>query len=185
MSPFFQKKTSTESTGESSADNVEPVKSKDNKQNTSGGGQMMGKKGESMSSAPTSSGSGGATGDVKAILGKGSEFEGKLRFEGTARVDGKFKGEVNSAGTLIIGEHATIEGELDVDGAIVSGEIKGNITAKSRIELHAPAKVYGNISTPVLVIQEGVIFEGECVMNKGGAKSTSSPSPSPAKDSSS
>jgi cytoskeletal protein CcmA (bactofilin family) len=119
---------------------------------------------------------GSAPGDGKAILGKGSEVEGKLRFDGTARIDGKFKGEIQSAGTLIIGEQAPIDGELDVDGAIVSGEVHGNITAKTRIELHAPAKLYGNLTTPVIVIQEGVIFDGNCQMSKqGGAKAAPKP----------
>lgn len=136
---------------------------------------MIGKKNEFM--APSS-----APGDVKAILGKGSEFEGKLRFEGTVRIDGKFRGEVHSEGTLIVGEQAAIDGDVDVDAAIVSGELRGNIKAKTRIELHAPAKCFGNLQTPVLVIEEGVLFDGNCQMSKegqksGGGKSAAGPAP--------
>jgi cytoskeletal protein CcmA (bactofilin family) len=125
---------------------------------------MIGKKGEVMASV------GSAPADVKAILGKGSEFEGKLRFEGTVRIDGKFRGEIHSEGTLIIGEQATIDGDVEVDSTIISGEVKGNLKAKSRIELHSPAKLIGNLQTPVLVIQEGVIFDGNCQMTKEGMK---------------
>ena len=125
---------------------------------------MIGKKGEVMAN------SGSAPADVKAILGKGSEFEGKLRFEGTVRIDGKFRGEINSDGTLIVGEQATIDGDVEVNSAIISGEIRGNIKAKTRAELHAPAKLIGNVQTPVLVIQEGVIFDGNCQMTKEGGK---------------
>jgi cytoskeletal protein CcmA (bactofilin family) len=125
---------------------------------------MLGKKGEVMAT-PNS-----APGDVKAILGKGSEFEGKLRFEGTVRIDGKFKGEVHSEGTLIVGEAATLDGDVDVSSAIISGELRGNVKAKTRVELHAPAKLFGNVETPVLVIQEGVMFDGHCQMSKEGQK---------------
>jgi len=125
---------------------------------------MLGKKGEVMAT-PTS-----APGDVKAILGKGSEFEGKLRFEGTVRIDGKFRGEVHSEGTLIVGESATLDGDVVVNSAVISGELRGNVKAKTRVELHAPAKLFGNMETPILVIQEGVIFDGHCQMTKEGQK---------------
>jgi len=124
---------------------------------------MIGKKGEAAASN-------GAPGDIKAILGKGSEFEGKLRFEGTVRIDGKFKGEVHSDGTLIIGDAAMIEGDISVDNVIISGEIRGNVKAKSKAELHAPAKLFGNMETPVLSIQQGVVFDGNCQMTKEGSK---------------
>ena len=127
---------------------------------------MIGKKGEVAVSD-------GAPGDVKAILGKGSEFEGKLRFEGTVRIDGKFKGEVHSDGTLIVGDAAMIEGDISVDSAIVSGNIQGNLKAKSKVELHAPAKMSGNLEAPVLAIQQGVTFDGHCQMTKDGARGSS------------
>ena len=104
---------------------------------------MIGKKGEiGMDN--------GAPDDVKAILGKGSEFEGKLRFEGTVRIDGKFKGEVHSEGTLIVGRDAVIEGDVIVDSAIISGDIRGNVKAKSRVEMRAPAKLFGNLDWLVI-----------------------------------
>lgn len=120
---------------------------------------MIGKKNEGMlaGSAPT---------DMKAILDRGSEFEGKLRFEGTVRINGKFRGEIHSEGTLIIGDQAAIDGDIEVDTAIISGELRGNVKARSRVELHAPAKLFGNLQSPVLVIQEGVVFDGNCQMTK-------------------
>jgi len=183
MSFFTRKKSSTESTDESSADEKDssdgkaPATEAKKEAKQTGGKNMNVKK----SDAPSG---GGAPGDVKAILGKGSEFEGKLRFEGTARIDGKFTGEVHSAGTLIIGEHAIIEGELNVDGAIISGKVDGDVVAKTRIELHAPAKLIGNMVTPVLVIQEGVVFEGNCQMGKGGGPASKPSTPAKDKDAS-
>lgn len=104
--------------------------------------------------------------EINAFLGKNTEFEGKLSFSGAVRIDGKFKGEIFTAGTLIIGEAAVIESNVHVSHVIISGEIRGNIVAEKRIEIHAPGKVYGNIQAPVVVIDEGVIFEGNCRMQK-------------------
>jgi len=103
---------------------------------------------------------------INAFLGKETEFEGKLSFKGAVRIDGRFTGEIYSDGTLIAGESAVIKSEIHVSHIIISGEIKGNIIADNRIEIHAPGKVYGNIQSPVVVIDEGVIFEGNCRMQK-------------------
>ncbi|HDG97020.1 MAG TPA: polymer-forming cytoskeletal family protein [Desulfobacterales bacterium] len=106
--------------------------------------------------------------EMNAFLGEGTEFEGKLSFTGSVRLDGRFKGEILSEGTLVVGDSASIEGEIDVSEIIVSGEIKGSITASKRIEIHAPGKVFGNIQAPVVIIEEGVIFEGTCKMQSLG-----------------
>ena len=102
---------------------------------------------------------------INALLGKGSEFEGKLVFQGTVRIDGKFKGEIISNDKLLIGEHAEVDAEIKVDSVIIGGNVTGNIEAKSRVEIHAPARLKGNIKTPTLVIEEGVCFDGSCAMD--------------------
>jgi cytoskeletal protein CcmA (bactofilin family) len=98
------------------------------------------------------------------FLGKDTRFEGKLRFQGTMRIDGHFKGEVFAQGNLIVGEDALIEGDLKVSYASVSGEVHGNILAEQRVDLRAPSKVFGNIQSPAVVMEEGVIFEGTTKM---------------------
>jgi cytoskeletal protein CcmA (bactofilin family) len=105
-------------------------------------------------------------GGFNAILDRGAEFEGKLTFEGTVRIDGKFKGEIVSEANLVIGESGKVEADIKVGTISVSGEIIGNITARSKVELHAPCIMKGNIQTPSLVIEDGVLFEGSCVMDK-------------------
>jgi len=104
--------------------------------------------------------------EINAFLGKDTEFEGKLSFTGVARIDGHFKGEIFTAGTLIVGESAIIESDMHVSHIIISGEIRGNIVADDRIEIHAPGRVFGNINAPTVIIDEGVVFEGNCRMQK-------------------
>lgn len=109
---------------------------------------------------------------MNGFIGKGVTITGKLSFEGSVRVDGGFNGEIDAmSGTLIVGEGAVMEGKVHVDIAVVSGEFRGEIEGKSRIELRAPAKMYGNIKTTNLIIGEGVIFEGTCEM--GGERKAS------------
>ncbi len=104
--------------------------------------------------------------EINAFLGVNTDFEGKLSFTGAVRVDGRFKGEINTKGTLIVGELAVIESDVYASHIIVNGEIRGNVTAEKRLEIHASGRVSGNIQTPVLVIDEGVVFNGNCSMEK-------------------
>jgi len=113
--------------------------------------------------------------EVNALLGRGSEFEGKLTFEGTVRIDGKFTGEVFSEDTLIIGEGARVKAEISVSTVIIYGDVIGNIHATNSVELHAPARLKGNISAPALVVEQGVIFDGNCQMSSGNAKRRKEP----------
>jgi len=98
------------------------------------------------------------------FVGKGSEFVGKLTFDGTVRIDGKIDGEIFSRGTLIVGPGADVSAKIQVDTVILSGTVRGNISAAKKIELRAPGKLYGNIKSPALIVEEGVIFEGNCKM---------------------
>ena len=103
-------------------------------------------------------------GEINTLLGRGSEFEGKLTFEGTVRIDGTLKGEVFSDDVLIVGEGARVEAEIDVGEIIIQGMVVGNIRAKRSIEILTPGRVKGDLNTPSLQIDKGVIFEGRCFM---------------------
>ena len=107
---------------------------------------------------------------MSALLDRGCEFEGKLTFEGTVRINGVFSGEVFSNDVLIVGDTAVVNAEVDVDTIIISGEVTGNITARTRIEVKHPGVLRGNICTPALIIEEGVIFEGSCRMPAAARK---------------
>jgi cytoskeletal protein CcmA (bactofilin family) len=107
------------------------------------------------------------SGDVEAILGENTSFEGKMGFEGMARLDGKFDGEIFSGDILIIGETATVNAEINVSSLLIDGKVSGNVSATAKIEIHSTGKLYGNITTPTLVIEEGGLFDGTCKMQKG------------------
>lgn len=112
-----------------------------------------------------------ARGEINALLGHGTEFNGKLTFQGTVRIDGKFSGEIHTEDVLIIGEGAEVKAEIHVATLIIrGGVVHGNITARDLVEIHAPGKLVGNIVSPQLFIDKGVIFQGECRMLEEAAE---------------
>lgn len=101
---------------------------------------------------------------VTGVIDQGCEFEGKLCFQGSVRIGGTFRGEIYTPDTLIIGEGARVQAQIEAGVVIISGEVSGNIRAKQRVEIHHPAVFRGNIVTPSLRVDEGVIFEGSSKM---------------------
>src|SRR5436190_6186363 len=108
----------------------------------------------------------GKSGELNGFLDRGASFKGELEFEDTMRIDGRFHGKIMSKNELIVGESATIEGDVHVGRVAISGTVIGKIVAAQRVEIHRNGKVYSNIDTPALVIEEGAIFQGNCVMGE-------------------
>ena len=109
-------------------------------------------------------------GEINALLGRGTEFTGKLTFEGKVRIDGKFSGEIFTDDVLIIGEGADVRAEIEVSTLIIKGGVvTGNVKATEMVEIHAPGRLFGNIVSPALYIDKGVIFEGSCKMTDAAA----------------
>ncbi|OQX64209.1 MAG: hypothetical protein B5M56_00515 [Desulfococcus sp. 4484_241] len=107
------------------------------------------------------------TDGITTFLGRGASVDGIVSFEGTIRVDGRVKGKISSHdGTLIVGEKAAIDGDIDVAVAVVRGMVTGTIVAGSRIEVYPPAVIDGDIHAPVISIDAGVKFNGNCVMKQ-------------------
>ena len=115
--------------------------------------------------------------EINAFLGTNTEFEGKLSFSGTVRIDGRFKGEIRSDGTLIVGDSAVLEADIQVPHLVVCGEVRGNLYAAEKVEIHPPGKVFGNVQAPAVVIEEGVVFEGCCRMQDIQIPSDKNPKP--------
>jgi len=106
------------------------------------------------------------TNDLSAFIDEASEIEGKYTFKGTVMLNGKFKGEISSNDTLIIGEKAVINASIRAGVILISGEVVGNVLGLERVELRGTARVFGDVEAPVVVVEEGVLFEGHCRMTK-------------------
>ncbi len=116
---------------------------------------------------------GKSNGELNGFLDRGSVFKGELEFEDTMRIDGKFNGKIMSKNELIVGESAQIDGDIHVGRIAISGTVVGKIVAEQRVEIHRNGKVYSDIDTPALIIEEGAIFQGNCVMgDRKGANVT-------------
>ena len=103
---------------------------------------------------------------VTAILDKGAAFEGKLTFEGTVQIGGRFKGEIFSKDTLIVNPGSMVSAQSEAENIIISGHVEGNLFARKKIIMHPPAVFRGTVTTPSLRIDEGVVFEGASYMPK-------------------
>ncbi|MEE3327256.1 MAG: polymer-forming cytoskeletal protein [Myxococcota bacterium] len=113
-------------------------------------------------SPPVSSQS--SVGTLSAFIDQGSEFEGKLSFRDTVRIDGLFRGEIRSENTLVIGETGEIEADVTSGHVVISGSLIGNVRAEKGIVLHKTARVQGDVMAPSLVIEEGAVLNGSVEM---------------------
>src|SRR2546422_10754959 len=96
------------------------------------------------------------------FLGKGAQFKGIIHFEGTIRIDGRLEGEIHTKGTLMVGEHAVIEGDISAGTMVSGGVINGNFTAAEPAQLLPSAVVNGGLKTPFLKVEEGAQLHGTC-----------------------
>ncbi|MGD8861476.1 MAG: polymer-forming cytoskeletal protein [Myxococcales bacterium] len=104
-------------------------------------------------------------GELQALLGKGTEFQGKLFFRGRVRIDGRLQGHVKSDDVLILGPTADVEADVEVGTLIVrGGTLRGEVLARRLVEIYAPSRVHGNIRTAQLFLDKGATFDGQCTM---------------------
>ena len=104
--------------------------------------------------------------DLSAYIDEGSEIEGTYTFSGTVMLNGKFKGSIQSTDTLVIGAKGVVNATISAGTVLISGEVVGNVLATERVELRGSARVFGEVEAPVVVVEEGVLFEGHCRMTK-------------------
>ena len=126
-----------------------------------------GVEGDYSAPSPGSSGSGGG---LSAFIDQGSEFEGKLSFRDTVRIDGRFRGEIASENTLIIGESGEIEATIRSNTVAISGTVEGDVHAAKKVVLHKTARVTGNVTSPSLIVEEGAVINGTFKMVTSDAK---------------
>ena len=107
-----------------------------------------------------------STDAIVAFIGKGVEFKGTISYSGTVRVDGCLDGEIHTDGTLLVGEEAVITAKVSAGTIVCMGKITGDVTAKEKIKLMAPAVLNGGVKTPLLSIEDGVLFNGTLEMTQ-------------------
>ncbi|MFQ5901346.1 MAG: polymer-forming cytoskeletal protein [Thermodesulfobacteriota bacterium] len=103
--------------------------------------------------------------NITGFLGQGVALSGRLNFKGSVRIDGKYEGEIDAEGTVIIGTDAVVNARINIDSAIIMGDMRGSIEAREKVEIYAQGKLIGDITTPRLVINDGAVFEGNCIMD--------------------
>jgi len=103
-------------------------------------------------------------GKIENVFGPSTRFEGTLTSDGNIRVDGVFEGSIETAGNVIIGEQARVMADIKANGVQVWGAVKGNITALGRLEILSSGRVWGDIKVAALLIDEGGVLRGQCIM---------------------
>lgn len=103
--------------------------------------------------------------DAKTVIGEGSQFFGRYKIDGNLRIDGKFEGDILLVEHLQIGPEGRAKTNIEAVSIVVEGIVIGNLTASTRILLLSTARVLGNIKTPELIIQDGVVLEGSCTIS--------------------
>ena len=109
---------------------------------------------------------GNGTGELTAFIDEASEIDGKFTFSGTVMINGRLRGEIHSNDTLIVGEKGVINASIRAGIVLVSGEVVGNVIGVERVELRGSARVSGDIEAPIVVVDEGVMFDGHCRMTR-------------------
>lgn len=106
------------------------------------------------------------------LLGPGAEFDGKLTFRGTLRIDAKFTGSIVTDDVLIVGEHARMNAEITCGTVVIHGEVNGNVHATGAVELRHTAKLRGDVTSPSLVIERGALLQGTVRLGEKAGKAS-------------
>lgn len=113
--------------------------------------------------------------EIKAFLGQGAEFAGKLIFNGSVRIDGKFEGEIFGQGSLVVGRGATVKANIAVKRVYISGDVEGSIEVNEKMNIHSTGKFSGDVRTPVFIMEEGAVFDGTSHMAEISEKKSEIP----------
>jgi len=116
---------------------------------------------------------------LAGLIDMESEFKGDLTFKGSFRIEGTFKGTINSDSLLVIGERGKVEADVKVGQLVINGEIRGTLEATERIEVHDKGRVFGTILAPTLIVEEGAYLEATC-QTKGAVRTAAPKEPAAA-----
>ena len=114
------------------------------------------------------------------VVGQGAKLEGTLVSAGSLRVDGQVKGQINAEGDVMLSPQSHVEADIRADSVTVAGRFKGNIFVKGKAELSRGGRIDGNVTSKVLVVQEGGIFCGQSMMDQEHTPPHAQPAPAQA-----
>lgn len=100
------------------------------------------------------------------IIGEGTVFEGTITVPHSVRIDGSFKGKIETSEILTVGNTGVVEADVIAKSAIIGGKVVGNLTIEDRVELEVNSSLIGDLKTKDLIINEGAVFHGNCAMDK-------------------
>ena len=110
--------------------------------------------------------------EINAFVGKGVSFKGVISYTGTVRIDGNLDGEIHTEGTLLVGEEAVLTAKITAGTVVCKGKITGDISAREKVKLRAPAVVNAGVKAPLISMEEGVVFNGHLEMSQPSTRDT-------------
>jgi len=113
------------------------------------------------------------------LIGNGTTVEGKIKSQGSIRIDGKLNGELFANENIFVGESGDVDGALQARSITIGGKVQGTVTATEKLVLETKSKVHGEIKAAKLVIDEGAVFDGKCTMADGKQQSQQKPAQKP------
>lgn len=112
---------------------------------------------------------------IESVLGKGFQVKGTIKSKGTLRIDGACEGSIEGEADVIVGESALVTSEIRAKNVTVAGTVTGNITVSGRLEILQTGKVRGDVKVGTLVIAEGALFQGNCIMESNSKEAEARP----------
>lgn len=103
---------------------------------------------------------------LNSLIGEGSEFRGEFKVKDLIRIDGYFKGNLITEGKVLVGKSGLVDTDIRAGIVVVGGEVRGSIHATERITLLSTGRVYGDVVTKSLVVEDGTVLEGRCTINR-------------------
>ncbi len=103
---------------------------------------------------------------LNSLIGEGSEFRGEFKVKDLIRIDGYFKGNILTEGKVLVGKSGLVDTDIRAGIVVIGGTVHGSILAYKRVVLLSTGRLFGDIVTPSLVVEEGVVFEGRCTINR-------------------
>ena len=119
---------------------------------------MFGKKEENVPAPSPQSGK------VDTILGPDVKLTGTITGKGSLRIEGEVDGEIDYDGSIVVGENATVKASVNAKSVTIAGEIQGNVTVESRLNLVSTGKLIGDMNAETFIVAEGAVFQGHSDM---------------------